>query len=123
MSQYTKYKHFIIDSPAENVIHVQINRPEKLNAFYEAMWIEVGQIFDQLSHDSDVRAVIFSGAGEKAFTAGLDVEKAAQGTLQSGTKGDVARKAINIRRHVVEFQDCISSIERCEKRMYCRRST
>lgn len=79
------------------------------------MWIEFGQIFDKLSYDSDVRAIVLSGAGEKAFSAGLDVQAASEGgTLAK--KGDVARVAVGFRRHVDEFQKCVASVERCEKR-------
>jgi delta(3,5)-delta(2,4)-dienoyl-CoA isomerase len=113
------YKYFLVDTPAPFVAHVQINRPQKLNAFFEEMWLELKSVFDTLSLSSDVRAIILSGAGERAFTSGLDVQAASQqGVLQkeAGESSDVARKAVGIKRHVQEFQDCISSIEKCEKR-------
>ncbi len=119
MASISKYQHFLVSTPAPFVAHVQINRPQKLNAFFEAMWLELRTIFDALSTDPDVRAVILSGAGDKAFTAGLDVEAASQGGMLAQQKGktvDVARKAAGIKRHVEEFQNCISSIEKCEKR-------
>jgi delta(3,5)-delta(2,4)-dienoyl-CoA isomerase len=114
------YTHFLLSTPSPYITHVEINRPQKLNAFHEAMWLELRKIFDDLSHDPETRAIIFSGAGERAFTAGLDVQAASQsGVLAAEAKkgGDVARKAVGIKRHVQEFQDCVSSIERCEKRM------
>lgn len=114
---YTHFQNFIITAPSPSVTHVQINRPSKLNAFHEPMWIEFGQIFDKLSQDSDVRAIVLSGAGEKAFSTGLDVQAANEG----GTfkrQGDVARLATAFRRHVDEFQKCITSVERCEKRTF-----
>jgi delta(3,5)-delta(2,4)-dienoyl-CoA isomerase len=82
------------------------------------MWLEFGQIFSKLSHDSDVRAIVLSGAGDKAFTAGLDVNAASQSTLANDPteKIDVARKAVALRRHVDEFQRCVGSVEECEKR-------
>jgi delta(3,5)-delta(2,4)-dienoyl-CoA isomerase len=80
------------------------------------MWLEMRQVFTQLSEDSSVRAIVLSGAGEKAFTAGLDVKAASQGgPLSSDSNLDPARKAVHLRRHVLEFQDCISAVERCEK--------
>jgi delta(3,5)-delta(2,4)-dienoyl-CoA isomerase len=82
------------------------------------MWLELSQVFTRLSHDSSVRAIVLSGAGEKAFTAGLDVKAASQGTLGSDASSgsaDAARKAVALRRHIAEFQDCISAVERCEK--------
>jgi delta(3,5)-delta(2,4)-dienoyl-CoA isomerase len=38
------------------------------------MWLNISAIFKKLSHDPNVRAVILTGAGERAFTAGLDVQ-------------------------------------------------
>ena len=113
------YKHFLVDKPVPYVAHVQINRPKKLNAFFEEMWLELKTVFDNLSIDSDVRSIVLSGAGERAFTAGLDVEFASQqGTFQQADQksSDVARKAVAIKRDVEIFQNCISSIEKCEKR-------
>ncbi|KAI1812607.1 enoyl CoA hydratase-like protein [Poronia punctata] len=116
LSGYDTFKHFLISSPAEYVAHVQTNRPEKLNAFFEAMWLELGQIFKKLSHDPDVRVVVFSAVGDKAFTAGLDVQAASQGGMltQDGVT-DGSRFATRVRRHIYEFQECITSIEKCEK--------
>lgn len=119
------YQYFLVTTPSPFIAHVQINRPEKLNAFFEAMWLEFKTIFDALSTSPEIRAIILSGAGEKAFTAGLDVEAASQNGILEQQKGkdiDVARKATSIKRHVVEFQDCISSVEKCEKRMCTRNS-
>lgn len=113
------YKHFLLSTPLPYVAHVEINRPSKLNAFYEEMWLEFKTVFDTLSTNPEVRAIILSGAGAKAFTAGLDVEAASQsgiiGKDRAGPK-DIARIAVGIKRHVAEFQDCISSVEKCEKR-------
>lgn len=113
------YAYFLVDTPTPWVAHVQINRPSKLNAFFEPMWLEFKVVIDTLSTDPDIRAIVLSGAGAKAFTAGLDVEAASQGgPLGDQDKPkDVARVAVGIKRHVQEFQDCISSIEKCEKRM------
>jgi delta(3,5)-delta(2,4)-dienoyl-CoA isomerase len=115
------YQYFLVNTPIPYVAHVQINRASKLNAFIEAMWLEFKTIFDTLSHDPEIRAIILSGAGDRAFTAGLDVQAASQqGVLQqqAGKAEDVARKAVGIKRHVAEFQDCISSVEKCEKREF-----
>ncbi|KAI9371318.1 ClpP/crotonase, partial [Aspergillus egyptiacus] len=79
------------------------------------MWLELGQIFTQLSSDPLVRAVLITGAGEKAFTAGLDVKAASQGILSDSAGLDPARKAVHLRRSVTSFQDCITTIEKCEK--------
>jgi len=109
-------EYFNITFPADHVAQVEINRPQKLNAFFEQMWLNLENIFKTLSHDPDIRAVILTGAGDRAFTAGLDVQKASEaGALSSTQASDPARAAFRIRRHVLEFQECISAIEKCEK--------
>ena len=115
---YAGYQHFLTTNPAPFVAHVEINRPTKLNAFHEAMWHELRAVFRQLSADADVRAVVLSGAGDRAFTAGLDVTAASEGGVLSAEGVDGARKAAALRRYIADFQECISAVERCEKRMF-----
>lgn len=69
-SDSPKLKHFNLTYPSEYVAHVEINRPEKLNAFFDPMWYELKEVFDFLTHRPDVRVVLLSGAGDRAFTAG-----------------------------------------------------
>ncbi|TVY87865.1 Delta(3,5)-Delta(2,4)-dienoyl-CoA isomerase, mitochondrial [Lachnellula willkommii] len=86
------------------------------------MWLEYKTIIDTLSLSHDVRAIIVSGAGDRAFCSGLDVQAASQNGVfaEKGlTPTDPARKAVSIKRHVQEFQDCISSAEKCEKPVIC----
>jgi Delta3,5-Delta2,4-dienoyl-CoA isomerase len=118
LSAYSSYKHFAVSSAAPFVAHVEINRPAKLNAFFEDMWLELGRLFGQLSVDPDVRAVVLSGAGDRAFTAGLDVQAASQNSTVFGgdENPDPARRAAPMRRHITEFQGCITAVEKCEKR-------
>jgi Delta3,5-Delta2,4-dienoyl-CoA isomerase len=83
------------------------------------MWLELKSVFDRLSTDPTVRAIILTGAGDKAFSAGLDVVAATSAGPLSRIEGkDPARAATALRRHILEFQDCITSIEKCEKRTY-----
>lgn len=119
-ADYSSYSHFVVRTPRPLVAHVEINRPDKLNAFSRAVWLEFGRLFRQLGGDGDVRAVVLSGAGDRAFTAGLDVRAAGQegplaATARHGAK-DAARTAKAIREHIEEFQACITEMERCEKR-------
>lgn len=80
------------------------------------MWLNLSALIRRLSHEPFVRAIIFTGAGDRAFTAGLDVQAASQGTLTQPAASDPARKAVSLKRHILEFQACISELEKCEKR-------
>ena len=50
-----------------------LSRPEKLNALDHALLKELDDTFRTLEHDDAVRAVILTGAGDKAFAAGTDL--------------------------------------------------
>lgn len=122
MAAYSSYEFMRVTFPSAYVAHLEMNRPSKLNAFSRPVWLEFGRVFRQLSDDADVRVVVLSGAGDRAFTAGLDVSAASSEGPLSGEGGDLdpARKAKALRGHIGEFQGCISEMERCEKRMfYC----
>lgn len=58
----------------DDVAIVRINRPEKLNAMNIDAIKEIGNVMDQLDKDDGIKAVIVTGAGEKAFSAGADIE-------------------------------------------------
>ena len=52
---------------------VTINRPRQRNAINFAMWGELARLFAELDADRDIRAVVLTGAGEEAFSAGADI--------------------------------------------------
>ena len=57
----------------ERVAVVTINRPEKRNALNIKMREEGAAVLEQLQEDNDVRVVVITGAGDKAFVAGADI--------------------------------------------------
>lgn len=68
----------------DGVAVVTVNRPQKLNAMnYETME-ELDRMFSHLGADESVRAVIVTGAGEKAFIAGADIQELARETPTTG---------------------------------------
>lgn len=116
---------FNLTTPLPAVAHVEINVPKKLNAFSQPMWLELRTIFQSLSTNPDIRAVVLSGAGPKAFTAGLDLQASVSGdgfNVAGGASeepADTARKFLRNRAFIAEFQDCISSLEACSKPVIC----
>src|SRR5690606_597544 len=64
----------------DGVATITVNRPEKRNALNAAVRRELIQALDALAADGDVRVLILTGAGEKAFIAGADVAEFAQRT-------------------------------------------
>ncbi len=64
--------------------YVTVNRPDKLNALSNKVMEELDDCFLALHKDDEVRVVILTGAGEKAFVAGADVEELAAQTPFEG---------------------------------------
>ena len=54
-----------------------INRPKSLNALNRQTLEELGQAFDQLREDAAIHCVIITGAGDRAFIAGADINEVA----------------------------------------------
>lgn len=52
---------------------ITLNRPDKMNAYTRVMMQEIIKAMDVVDSDDDVRAVIFTGAGDRAFCAGADL--------------------------------------------------
>lgn len=57
----------------ESIATITLHRPERMNAFTDVMMRELIDAFDQVDADDDVRVVIVTGAGERAFCAGADL--------------------------------------------------
>ena len=76
------FENLLLDRDG-NVVVITVNRPQVLNALNSQTIDELRQAIVQLKHDSSVRAVIITGAGEKAFVAGADIgELAVQSPVQ-----------------------------------------
>ena len=58
---------------SEKIATITLNRPEKLNAYTRTMASEIADAMDRADGDDGVRAVIFTGAGDRAFCAGADL--------------------------------------------------
>ena len=61
----------------DHVARVTIDRPDVLNAVDDAAEAELMRIWDAIEADRDVRVVVLTGAGERAFCAGADMKQAA----------------------------------------------
>jgi enoyl-CoA hydratase len=62
---------------AETIATVTLNRPEALNALNEDVWLGLEKAAQSLKANPEVRVVIVTGAGEKAFSAGIDLKMVA----------------------------------------------
>jgi len=60
-----------------NVATVRLNRPERYNALGSRIVKELGQVLEKVEGSEQVRALILTGAGEKAFCSGVDLKERA----------------------------------------------
>jgi enoyl-CoA hydratase/carnithine racemase len=84
MTNYTQILYEVADSIATITLH----RPEKMNAFTGTMMAEMIDAFDRIDADDNVRAVIVTGHGDRAFCAGADLTPEGGGQVFAN-RGDV----------------------------------
>ena len=93
-----------IKSELENSIFtITINRTEKMNALNKTVLEELDKVMDEVYKDKNIKAVIITGAGEKAFVAGADI---LEFTEVKDNEGEMLAK---------KGQDTFLKIENCSK--------
>ncbi len=73
----SEYEAIILERE-NHVAIVRLNRPEKHNAINLQMSEELHDCLDALESDDDVRAIIVTGVGDRAFCAGADMTQAVE---------------------------------------------
>ena len=96
------------------VAHLTINRPEKANSMNEESWIELKKALFHCDETPAIRAIIFSGAGEKLFCGGIDLTMLMSTNEKTNDKCD-GRKREKFRKLLLDFQDIISTFEKISK--------
>src|SRR5260370_41395741 len=70
---WSAYSRLTVDSPADGVVLIKINRADRLNAMDEVLHTELSRVWLDVGKDDGCRAVIITGEGQ-AFSAGGDFE-------------------------------------------------
>lgn len=65
----------ILSALKENILYITINREHKLNALNKATLTELADVISYAANTDEVRGVLLTGAGEKAFVAGADISE------------------------------------------------
>jgi enoyl-CoA hydratase len=65
----------ILQSVSDGIGVITFNNPDKRNAMSLEMWEGLGQALVELRDNPDVRVVILTGAGDKAFVSGADISQ------------------------------------------------
>lgn len=91
----------VITEWRESFTIIRLNRPEKLNALSREMILALGEVFKNIEREPDLRAIILTGAGDRAFSAGTDISELAQ--LSADEAGEVSARG----------QSLCNQIEKC----------
>ena len=71
---YEDYQHLLFDPQGGGVLLVTLNRPEVLNATNARMHYELTQVWATIDQDPETDVVVVTGAGDRAFSAGGDLD-------------------------------------------------
>jgi enoyl-CoA hydratase len=87
------YKTLIYEKK-DNIGVLTINRPEKMNALSNELIEELSQFLDDVQNDEELRVLVITGAGEKAFVAGADIQELVDRDALLGRKVSRTRQEI-----------------------------
>ena len=68
----------LLTSLENNVLTITINRPDKLNALNKDVFTDLNKALDDIEKNVEIKSVIITGAGNKAFVAGADINEFGQ---------------------------------------------
>jgi enoyl-CoA hydratase len=103
---------------------ITIDRPKVLNALNDATIAELSRAFDEVGADENIRVIILTGGGEKAFVAGADIGELAQCDVQGGiakSQGgmDLLFKMENLPKPIIAAVNGFALGGGCEIAMAC----
>ena len=108
-----------------HVAVVTLNRPEALNALSGALRAELARILAEVEADVSIRAVVLTGAGERAFSAGLDLKElgadptALPAALSDDPAANPVRALEACRKPVIGAINGVALTGGCERALAC----
>lgn len=78
----------------ENIGLLTINRPEKMNAISQELAAELSLFLDEIENDDELRVIVITGAGDKAFMAGADINELVDRDARVGRRVSHERQEI-----------------------------
>jgi enoyl-CoA hydratase len=108
----------------DGIFTITINRPDKMNALNVLVMDDLNKVMDEVINNNDIKSVIITGAGAKAFVAGADISEFIGLTHQQGLalskKGqDIFFKIENSSKPVVAAVNGFALGGGCELAMAC----
>lgn len=114
----------LLTSLDNGILTVTINRPDKLNALNRDVMSDLNTVLDEIESNNEIKAVILTGAGQKAFVAGADIsefvglsKEEGQGLAQNGQ--DIFFRIEDNKKPVVAAVNGFALGGGCELTMAC----
>src|SRR5712692_7793314 len=106
------------------IAYVTLNRPKVLNALNQRTWEDLQTAFEDARDDAEVRGVILTGAGDKAFIAGADISELAHVTAVEAQKSSSYGQGVlnlieNLGKPVIAAVNGFALGGGCETAMAC----
>ena len=93
-----------------NVMHLQLARPNKANAMNKKMWFEIGEAYRWINQQSNIHVVVLSGKG-KQFSSGADINFLLQ--VMESTEDCSNDKTEHLQSEISKMQRAFSAIVDC----------
>ncbi len=87
MVKRKEFKEVILEVE-DGIATITLNRPDKMNAFTGPMMADMIAAFDETDAEDDAKAVIVTGAGDRAFCAGADLSSGGKTFDYEARQGD-----------------------------------
>lgn len=90
-----EYMNFKLDIDEQGIAVFTANRPEKMNALNDRSWAEINEFFTWADKADEVKVIIVTGAGDKAFIAGADLNSL-KSKKSTDCLGGAGQKALDL---------------------------
>ena len=77
----------LLSEKRNGILYLTLNRPERMNALSVELFNKLYDTWQEVNEDNEVRVVVLTGAGDKAFCAGMDLKEAAE--IKASTGRDI----------------------------------
>jgi enoyl-CoA hydratase len=114
----------LLTSLENGIFIVTINRPDKLNALNKDVMSDLDNVLNEIETNQDIKAIIITGSGEKAFIAGADIKEFVglsneEGKALAKTGQDIFLRIENCTKPIVAAVNGFALGGGCELAMAC----
>lgn len=114
----------LLSSLENGILTITINRPDKLNALNRDVMTDLNAVLNEAEKNPDIKAVVITGSGEKAFVAGADISEfvglsSEEGKALAKTGQDIFSRIENCTKPIIAAVNGFALGGGCELAMAC----